>query len=64
MFYSNEDQHDGFPVPKPSAIDDLIAKRRIGEMTPDEYRVLTRQARIKLADRTAIRSKSVTSRRQ
>jgi hypothetical protein len=64
MFYSNADQHDWSPVPKPSVIDDLIAQRRIGEMTSEEYRVLTRQARIKLADRTAARSKSVTSRRQ
>jgi hypothetical protein len=37
------------PTPKPSAIEHLIAKRQIGEMSADDYRTLVRQARIALS---------------
>lgn len=42
-----ESQEREWPyIPKPSAIENLIAQRQIGEMTADEYRVLARQAQI------------------
>ena len=37
-------------MPQRSAIDELIARKPIGEMTADEYKVLARQARIALYD--------------
>jgi hypothetical protein len=41
--------------PHPSAIDELIAQKPIGEMTPDEYLTMTRQAQNALADVDRIR---------
>ena len=49
MFESEGDRSDWPPMPKPSAIEGLIAKRPIGEMSAGEYRTLARQARIALS---------------
>jgi hypothetical protein len=48
MFDSKEGRNDWPPIPKPSAIESLIATRRIGEMTADEYAALARRAQIAL----------------
>ena len=49
MFESDGDPDDWRPTPKPSAIEHLIAKRQIGEMSAGEYKTLVRQARIALS---------------
>jgi hypothetical protein len=49
MFESEDNRFDWRPMPKPSAIEGLIANRQIGEMSAGDYRMLARQARIALA---------------
>jgi hypothetical protein len=44
----NEGQSEWPPVPKPCAIDDLIAEKSIGRITADEYVLLVHQAQIAL----------------
>ena len=48
MFESQDGRNDWAPIPKPSAIESLIAEKRIGEMTADEYAALARRAQIAL----------------
>ena len=43
------------PILKPSAIDELLARKTIGEMTADEYLILARQAQTALDDSDRIR---------
>jgi hypothetical protein len=49
MFESEGTRSDWRPKPKPSAIESLIAKRKISEMSAGEYRTLALQARIALS---------------
>jgi hypothetical protein len=44
----DDDQNKWPPIPKPSAIDGLIAKKPIGKMTADEYVAVVRQAHLAL----------------
>jgi hypothetical protein len=56
MFESQEYQDDWPPVPKPSAIDDLITEKQIAQLTAEEYLVLTRRAQIALHEMKRVRS--------
>jgi len=48
MLKSGNSQRYSSYIHKPSAIDALIAKKRIGKMSGDEYKTLARQAQMAL----------------
>jgi len=48
--FDPEYSHQWPPVPKPSAIDDLMIRKQIGKMSADEYRALARQAQTALQE--------------
>jgi len=48
MLKSRNTQNRSSYICKPSAIESLIASKRIGKMTGDEYKTLARQAQIVL----------------